>query len=691
MYLDKRSKSILEDLISYPNMSSKEMESQFGLTRRQIKYSVEKINSWLEDNNYPSIKRLKNGKFIIHPALAELRANDGLRVAENYIPSEEERVLLILFILLAQDDLSLIHFTQALKVSNVTVLSDMKQAQQRVKQFGLEFIYSRTEGYQLVGEEWSQRNLLYYILHELSERYGGLALIQDFATLDEEKLNFIFQQLEKIEEFLGIKFADEKMQLLPYCIGIILERVSRGNIITFDFQIQYKELSDTKEYEATEHLIKYERSLPEVERLYITLQLLSTNIFSGEVLSGDGLKNALLETLHLFEKNAFIELRNKDYLMKRLMLHLKPAYYRIKYNLTTFHETVVQLDKAYVELYHIVGKSLKPLETYIDSKIPTNERLYMTLFIGGHLIETKQTLAERKKAVVICRNGVTLSKLLRNSLTELFPELYFYETMSVREFNEKKPHDVELVFSPEPIKSNVTVFIINGFLTEKDKIQLRQRVMKRLYGFKSEAFDIERMIRIIEKSADIHSRKNLIADIQEFFNPIKSELFLEEQQDGNPDLYQLINEDTIQMIDSVPDWETGIRHAAKPLLDNQSITTEYVDIMIHSHDFENPYMFLGKSMAIPHASPENGVNRLSMSLLIVKNGVLFSKDLNIHFIVVIAPTDASQHVKAIYQLSKLAENGEMLQKLLDANSNSSIVETLEDIELVNYAKKKEGS
>ncbi|MRH41528.1 PRD domain-containing protein [Aquibacillus halophilus] len=691
MYLDKRSKSILEDLISHPNMSSKEIESKTGLTRRQIKYSVEKINNWLEDNNYPLIKRLKNGKFIIHPALAELHANDELRVAENYIPSEEERVLLILFILLAQSDLSLIHFTQALKVSNVTILSDMKQAQQQVKGFHLEINYSRAEGYRLVGEEWSQRNLLYYILHELSVRYGGLALIQDFATLDEQELDFIFLQLEKIEEFLGIKFTDEKMQLLPYCIGIILERVKRGNIITFDFQIQYKELSDTREYEATEHLIKNETSLPEVERLYITLQLLSTNIFSGEVLSEYGLKGALLETLNLFEKNAFIELRNKDYLMKKLMLHLKPAYYRIKYNLTTFHETAVRLDKAYMELEHIVGMSLKPLETYINSKIPTNERLYMTLFIGGHLIETKQVLIERKKAVIICRNGVTLSKLLRDSLTKLFPEFYFYETMSVREFNEKKPDDVEVVFSPEPIKSSVNLFIVNGFLTEKDKIQLRQRVMKWLYGFNSETLDIEQLISIIGKSADIHSSENLILGIQEFFNPIKSEPFEEEPKDENPDLYQLINVDSIQMIDAVPDWKTGIRFAAKPLLDNQSITKEYVDTMINSHDFNNPYMFLGKLMAIPHASPENGVNRLSMSLLIIKNGVLFSKELNINFIVVIAPTDATQHVKAIYQLSKLAENDLLLQKILDANSNRSIVETLEDLQLVNQDIKKEGS
>ncbi|WP_412775052.1 winged helix-turn-helix transcriptional regulator, partial [Virgibacillus pantothenticus] len=40
MYLDKRSKEILEELISHPNLSSKDIETKTGLSRRQIKYSV---------------------------------------------------------------------------------------------------------------------------------------------------------------------------------------------------------------------------------------------------------------------------------------------------------------------------------------------------------------------------------------------------------------------------------------------------------------------------------------------------------------------------------------------------------------------------------------------------------------------------------------------------------------------------
>ncbi len=85
------------------------------------------------------------------------------------------------------------HFTQALKVSNVTILSDMKKAQQKIEPLRLQIVYSRTDGYQLTGDEWELRNLLYYLLQDLSRRYGELAMVQDFAMLDGKKTwNFIF-------------------------------------------------------------------------------------------------------------------------------------------------------------------------------------------------------------------------------------------------------------------------------------------------------------------------------------------------------------------------------------------------------------------------------------------------------------------------------------------------------------------
>lgn len=57
MYLDERSNSLLKELLRHPDTSSTNLQAKFGLTRRQVDYSFQKINNWLEEQTYPKIHR----------------------------------------------------------------------------------------------------------------------------------------------------------------------------------------------------------------------------------------------------------------------------------------------------------------------------------------------------------------------------------------------------------------------------------------------------------------------------------------------------------------------------------------------------------------------------------------------------------------------------------------------------------
>src|SRR5690625_3545428 len=142
----------------------------------------------------------------------------------------------------------------------------MKKAQQMIDAYNLNIIYSRVYGYKITGNEWDKRNLLQHIVLEIYQYHGGLTLLQDFTSISEQALTEITYKLEEIEAFLNISFTDERMQLLPYLIVVIMERINRGNIIEFDYQIKYTELSDTKEYIATQKLVENNQDFPEVER-----------------------------------------------------------------------------------------------------------------------------------------------------------------------------------------------------------------------------------------------------------------------------------------------------------------------------------------------------------------------------------------------------------------------------------------
>ncbi|WP_082226434.1 hypothetical protein [Planococcus halocryophilus] len=56
MFLDERSANLLKLLQHSSTSSMNEIEDQTGLTRRQIQYSLSKVNDWLESNHYKPVQ-----------------------------------------------------------------------------------------------------------------------------------------------------------------------------------------------------------------------------------------------------------------------------------------------------------------------------------------------------------------------------------------------------------------------------------------------------------------------------------------------------------------------------------------------------------------------------------------------------------------------------------------------------------
>ena len=63
MVVDNRIHTVLNALIQNPSISGVELQAEFGLTRKQLSYTLKKINDFLESSNLELIKRFKTGKF----------------------------------------------------------------------------------------------------------------------------------------------------------------------------------------------------------------------------------------------------------------------------------------------------------------------------------------------------------------------------------------------------------------------------------------------------------------------------------------------------------------------------------------------------------------------------------------------------------------------------------------------------
>ncbi|MDY0404628.1 BglG family transcription antiterminator [Virgibacillus sp. 179-BFC.A HS] len=674
MQLDVRSNKILDELINNPSILSKDIEKKYNLTRRQLGYSFQKINDWLLEQNLPLIERTRQGHFIMDQTVFSQLAPEQEKAPtmDTAILTEKQRVYAILMMLLSTDDLSLVHFTSALDVSKNTVLSDLKQVQKYLQPYDLKWRYSRRYGYLLEGDELLIRKLLRHILYKILEMNHGEDRLCQLAAIDKQEIREWNRSIEHVEKKLNLKFTDEKLHAMPYIFILLLRRIKRGHKV-HAFFIHYEELSDTKEYRATEEILSDCDDIPRQERLFITLHLLTTNVYWSERLTEDAipnLKKALNEMLDLFEKKACVVLQEREQLLNKLLLHVKPAYYRIKYHLTELNDVQESVSKDFQALHHLVKKSTKPLADLIGAKIPESETIYLTMLIGGWMTRQGDSIKGKIKAIVVCPKGVSVSGLMLTELRSLFPEFVFLDAMSVREF-QTYPINYDIVFSPINLETDKKVFIADSFLEREDKNRLRKQVMMELHGYIPSEIHVEDIIAIVKNHATIADENELSKDLYRYIHRDDSASVKRTEQLPEADLSDLITPEHITLRKQVASWEEAIRVCAQPLLQKRQIEQRYIEAMV-AHCQEDPYIVIGPHIAIPHAAPEEGVNDVAMSLLKLDEAVHFTEGYAIHVIIVIAAVDKQKHLKALMQLMKLSASKQDRDGIIRASSATDI-------------------
>ena len=678
--LDSRSRLLFDELMSNPSATSKYLEEKYKLTRRQLGYSFNKINDWLQAKSLPIIERTRQGHFIIDYSIFSNYSDEKNIVTPDInIISEMQRVQIIILMLLSkQEELSLFHFTSELDVSKNTVLSDLSEARKLVSKYNLDIRYSRKDGYLLEGEEFSIRRLLINITLKILEIPNGKNRLQELVNVQESELTELKLRLEKIEDKLNLKFTDEKIETLPYTLLLVLKRI-QTNVMKPFFSIQYEELSSTKEYQATEEILFDFEDIPVQERLFITLHFLTTNVYWSEKLVEETVPNlakALEDMLRLFETSAAIYLQDKEELLKKLLLHVQPAYYRIKYQLTEVNDIGSSLIKLeYKELHHLVTQSTKPLATLIGKEIPESETAYLTMLIGGWLRRQGESLQEKIKAIVVCPKGVSVSRLMFSELRELFPEFVFLDSLSVREFHDCDL-DYDIIFSPVFLETDKKLFLASSFLEREEKYRLRKQVMLELHGYIPFEVNIDEVVSIVKKHAVIENEHLLIKELEDYMTRYdKASVIEDEPERSNANLSDFLTPSKITMKKEVGSWEEAIRIAAQPILESGHIRPEYIEAIINQGE-KDPYIVIAPNLAIPHAAPEEGVNDVSMSLLKLEKGIKFAGSYSINLIVIIAAKDKQQHFRALMQLMKFAGSEEDREAMIKSQSIEDIYDMI---------------
>ena len=677
MFLDERSANLLRLLQHSPISKMKELEAQTGLTRRQIQYALTKANDWLQFQGYEPIQFSRETGYSFSGTIKDEELNVKL-TKRNYIFSEMDRErVFYLLILLSEEGLSVYHFQSLTGISRNTVLKDLKRLKEIHRDKALKIQYSKQEGYVVKGESRVKRYVIEHLVHDVLNSPNREPIMECIWGRYESRIFAIRSQLEWIERELGITFTDERLHELTYLFLCTDQLIGKGEALLAD--PSWEPFVTTDEYKMVEEMTKtdaFQSAWSETENLYATLHLLSMNRTKDlSPLKDDEIIQQLLEEIvEEFERLAFVHLKDKEQLCQQLYVHFKPAYHRLRYGLPQMNPMTGRVQKVYPELHHLTKKSMWVLEKELDCPVSEEEVAYFTIYFGGWLRRQGTTLDDRKRAIVVCPNGIGISNILIYTLRELFPDILFLDVLSVRAASDYTL-SYDLVFSTVHMRTNATLFVVPPILEMQDKHTLRQQVMQQLYGYTAESVDVAALLKLISKYATIHEQDQLEKALQSKMydrTPKITQFSLKEAE--KPVLEELLNMQTIQLQPHVSDWKEGIQVAAKPLVDLGTVEERYVDAMIEAIETNGPYVVITPGVAIPHARPEQGVRSLSMSLLKLDEAVDFAPDKPVRLIIILAAVDNDSHLRALIQLTQLLNEPANIEEMLRTSDKEVLME-----------------
>lgn len=666
---------ILNDIVFHSGIRSKDIIQKYSLTRKQFDYSFSKINLWLDHQKLPLIQRTQQGTFSVDRLVTKKITLEKFdNSIKDYILTNEERLQVILLLVLSRkESLSLLHLTSVLLLSKSTILADLRRLEGELEGKKLSLTYSRSEGYGLEGTESNKRIVLQEVIEFLLTIPNGPQVVSYYGQIDPNELQEMNSILSRIETSIHSKFTEDRKGFKNFYLLMVLRRISSGKWIEKNEHVEDLDLSKTLEFKAVQENLASD--LPMEETLYLTLQLLSGNRSSEmtEINDTVGLREAVWNFLLRFEKVSCVEFQSKQEVVQQMVQHFHPAYYRIKYNLRIKNPFEVEINQHYAEIHYLVKKSLGPLQEFIGKEVPETESAYLALIIGGWMLREQTYYKKKIRAIVVCQNGVALSHFIGNSLEQMFSDFIFLDYLSVESY-ENYTLEYDIVFSTVAIETMKKLFIIKPLFNKGEKELLYRRVIDYLYGYDLEKINVEKLMNVIGKSAMIKDRKQLIGDLEKFFSQIPKYTNNELPTDNkvDKDLSDFITPENIQLVDRVEDWRQAIWLSAKPLVENGLITTKYPETIIDSFSEKNPYFILGKELAIPHAKPEHGVNKSSMSLLRSEEPIWFTDKLSVHVIVLIAAVDKKEHIKALTQLIKLNAEKKYMKAICKSTSVKEI-------------------
>ena len=667
-----------------------DIENSLEITRRQAKYRIQKLNDLLNEEKVPPILISSSNtkdivvsddtKKVINSLLKDIDQNDVY-----YLSKKERLIYMYLMLFINKDHLTLNDFIDSLQVSRSTVLLDLKELTQTLEEINIHIKNDRKRGYYLVGSEmeirrFMMKNVIYTLADEDNNKVFDI-FINDFYLDDftyskvyiselAEKHNICFVENRLIEFIYIFIFLNTRMQSEKYSSDEIVGLI---DIDAMSYMKEYKFSSELlKKYNTTENITKTDVN-------YIAAWILGISF--GDI--NEDTKDCILisdligKMMTRFESLSGVHYKNTEEIFIQLYSHFRPAYYRLLFKLPIFNPVCDKVQEEYPELYQLVEQTMKPFNIIFGEEIPAGEIAYLTMHFSTIYSGKKGINIEKQKtALVVCSNGIGSSAILYNELASMFPELHFLspiDSSKLSDFSEK----VDIIFATNYLEDildiNIPIIHVSPVMSIAERYQVMREVYMQLGSGFLKKTNVDVVMDIISKYADIQNRDALYNELINYFSEIDN--ISNKDKKNELHLLDMVRENIIRLNIKAENWEDAVRFSYEPLLDGGFITQKYIDETVRIMNTVGPYVVITKHIALLHTKPESGTISCAMGIGVLEKPINFGSIEHdpIKYIFSLSAIDNHTHLCAMAELLELFNDDNFFLTLDNATNSSEII------------------
>ncbi|QPC17904.1 PTS sugar transporter subunit IIA [Lacticaseibacillus paracasei subsp. tolerans] len=669
------------------------LQKELHITHRQFIYRISKINQLLNERGKTEL-RVHDQVITVSKATNEdLKSilSEKIGLKEDYVLSRRERIICIFLMLFLNEPgmyLKIDVFSNQLQTSRTTTFSSISDLKKILVADGVQIVNNREQGYFLKGAEIDIRRVMSKsVISSLSIDHNKK--IFDLVISGHGLLSYpeVLKVFQKTADRYKLNFVKSRLDELIYFLIFLRSRFCHHPLLN-DYPQSLQMMTTFKEYDFSVDIIKQlnvQCSNLRTESYYLTSWILGISF--GDIhadtkdkeLITDWVKQLLLR----FNSLSGNHYQASPKVFERLYAHIRPAYYRLLFDLPILNPLTNRAKKEYSALFSLVKETVRPYEAMFGRPIPDEEVAYLTLHFASIYFQelgidsSEKTIKQtRKYGLIACSNGVGSSVILYNELVDMFPNIYFYHPISTHEIKDfSKPVDILFVTDSYdmPKEIDIPVVVVHPVISLDERYQLIHEVDMRMGRH---SYQFENLMRIINEDTEIKCLGKLKRDLSAFLTTRSEISETPSFKKKNIKLLDIFQSSLIQLQVSATDWQDSIRIAFAPLLKKKMVTSEYVQSTVQDLKKTGPYIVITTHVALAHSRATNGALKNALGLAVLTSPVKFGSKHNdpVKYVFSLSVREDTNHITAMAELTNLLNDKGFFQCLDNSTSPQTVID-----------------